>query len=129
MSKETLIWIYGVGYQCFEGHQKEAAFGFFQMLTLLNPLVSDYWVALGVTQRSLSEESDALYSFEMASLMDSNNPIPIYNSIEIHLKLNQIEEAKKELQLLKEVIKTHRRDDLQPAFEFIQGQVQLAKAS
>jgi tetratricopeptide (TPR) repeat protein len=129
LSDKTMLWLYGVGYQCFEHHQKEEAIAIFQMLTLLNPLICDYWIALGITQRGLEEDSDALNSFEMASMMDAKNPIPRYNSIEIHLKQKHTEEAKKEFHLLEEIVKNQHRDDLRPALDSVRSKLQLSNAS
>jgi hypothetical protein len=129
LSNETLLWFYDMALDFFKQDKKEEASSIFQLLTTLNPLVCDYWIALGITQRSLKQEEKALHSFKMASLMDSKNPIPRYNSIEIHLEHHELESAKAELHLLEEIIKTEHRKDLEPALVSIRTKVQLAKKS
>lgn len=129
LSNETLLWFYDMALDFFKQDKKEEASSIFQLLTSLNPLVCDYWIALGITQRSLKQEEKALHSFKMASLMDSKNPIPRYNSIEIHLEYHELESAKAELHLLEDIIKTENRRDLEPALVSIRTKVQLAKKS
>lgn len=127
LSDETLLWIYGIGLELFEANQAQEASLIFLMLVLLNPLISDYWIALGITQRSLKEEEAAIYSFEMAALMNLNNPIPSYNLAEIYLKQKELEQAKKQLYLLEEIVKNQHREDLEPALVSIRSQIQFAK--
>ena len=66
LSKETLIWIYQIGSAYAAKGLQEDALAIFQMLTILHPDSSDFWVAQGIIEKTLHQESDALISFSMA---------------------------------------------------------------
>lgn len=128
LSDDTLLWIYTLGYQLSLEHKYEEALSIFQMLTTLNPLVSDYFIAQGLSERSLQYNTEALYSFAMASIMNPLSPVARYNSSEIYLELHQLDDAQLELDALEELVITGKLTDLQPAVESIRSRIQLKKA-
>ncbi|MES2199632.1 MAG: hypothetical protein V4489_05655 [Chlamydiota bacterium] len=119
LSNETLIWIYKLGFQFFEHKDNEKALSLFLMLAMLNPLVSDYWIALGFAQKGLSLEAAAINSFSSASFLNSDNPTPIYQSAEIYLHLGEFDKALLELEALAEIIERQKLDALKPQFELL----------
>ncbi len=124
LSNETLIWIYKLGFQFFENKNNEEAFPLFLMLTLLNPFVADYWIALGFVQKGLSLEVVALDSFSLAALLNPDNPTPRYQNAEIHLHLGQFDKALLELESLAEIIEKQKLDSLKPEFELLFNKAQ-----
>jgi hypothetical protein len=117
LSDETILWMYQVGYNYFETLAFDKALMIFQFLNVLNPLISDYWLATGLTQRRLQQDPAAVYSFSMASLMNPDNPYPHYHSAEIHLNLKHTQEAASEISLLENIIEAQKLADLKPSLE------------
>ena len=124
LSNETLLWIYTIGYNFSLENKHEEALAIFQMLTSLNPLVSDYFVAQGLSERSLKSNQEALYSFAMASILNPEQPISRYNAAEIYLETGQVEDAKLELEALEKIIETNSLIPLKPAAESLRGKIQ-----
>ncbi len=116
-TNETIFWIYSLGYKFFEEKNYEDALSLFLMLTLLNPTVSDNWIALGFAQKNLSLETQALYSLSIASMVNPNNPTSRYQSAEIYLHLNDFDKALIELEALSKIINNQKLDSLKPELE------------
>lgn len=129
ISNPTMLWMYRAGRELFQEGKKEEAFAIYQMITTINPLVADYWVAQGLVLRSLQEETEALYAFSLASLLNPEQPVARYHSAELYLLQQQLADAEKELQALERIIDSHKRVDLQPATQALKTKIQLAKAS
>lgn len=123
LSNETLLILYNIGYESFMQGEKEDALAMFDMLTTLNPLVFDYWIAQGLAQRSLSKEKEALYSFAFAIILNPEHPTPRYNSAELYFQQQQMEDAKIELEVLEEIIKAQKLFDLQPEVASLRGRI------
>ncbi len=123
LSDETLLWIYKIGYRYHEERKTEEARALFQLLVMLNSQVSDYWVALGFTERQLSLESVALTSFAMAIILNPENPIPRYQSAELYFHLGQFEDALLELDVLSEIIAKEKLDFLKSDVELLRSKV------
>ena len=121
--------IYTIGYNLSLENKHEDALCLFQMLTTLNPLVSDYFIAQGLSERSLQQNNEALQSFAMAAIMNPNQPISRYNSAELYLELHQVKDAKLELEVLEEIITVNKLTDLQPALESLRSKIQQSKPS
>lgn len=126
-SNETLIWIYSVGYQSFQEKKGDDAFVIFQMLTTLNPLVADYWIAQGLTQKMLEKDIEALHSFSMASVMKPNNPIPRFHSVDLYLRLGQLDNAKLEFGALEKIMEIGNYSDLRSFVDVLRNKIQFAK--
>ncbi|MES2198895.1 MAG: tetratricopeptide repeat protein [Chlamydiota bacterium] len=122
-SDETLLWIYKIGYRYSEEKKSEEAKALFQLLVMLNPQVSDYWVALGFVERQLSEETEALDAFSMASILNPENPVSRYQSAEIYLQRGELEDALVELDVLAEIIEKSKLDSLRSELEQLRSKV------
>ena len=86
LSNETMKWIYTLGYDFFSQKSYEDALSLFFLLTFFNSLVCDYWVALGLTQRQLLMDDEALNSFAMVMLLNPRHILAISQAADIHLK-------------------------------------------
>lgn len=124
LSNETVLWIYKLGYKYFEMGKYEESYSLFLVLTLLDPLVGDYWSALGFAQRGLLLDANALKSFSLASNLSPANPTIRYQLAEIYLKLKQPVEAMTEAGILMEIIKKQNLDGLKPHAELLLSAVQ-----
>ena len=122
LSDKTLLWVYSVGHKHFkQGGSKEAVY-IFSLLTMLNPMVYDYWMAFGFAQEGVEELEKALHAFSFASLLDPEAPSSRYKSAEVYIKLNLFDEALAELEVLEEIIVADKLDDLLPYYEELKKQ-------
>ncbi len=129
LSDATLIWIYKLGFHFFEQKNNEDALSLFLLLSMLNPLASDYWIALGFAQKELSLESLALTSFSLAASLDPENPTPNYQSAEIYIQLGLLDQAVLEVQTLAKIIERQKLDFLKPDLENLLNRIQNSKLS
>ena len=127
LSNEMLLWIYGVGHQLHIEKKHEKALIIFNLLVTLNPLVADYFVAKGLTERSLEKNTEALYSFAMASMMNPHHPVARYNAAEIYLQNHKQEDARLEFEVLEEIVRTGKHEQFRPAVEAMRGKVVFIK--
>lgn len=121
LSSQTLIWMYEVAYSYYAQKDFSKALSIFQFLTILNPLIADYWVALGLTQRSLKQEMAALYAFSIAALMNPDHPTPRYHAAEIYLSFKQPKEAESEILAFKRIVESQRLTHLADALNSLQN--------
>ena len=129
LSNETLLWIYSIGYELSLIKHHEEALCMFQMLTTLNPLVADYFVAEGLEERALHHNKEALNSFAMASLTNPDLAISRCHSVDLYLKLHQVEDASLELEVLEELIAAGNLTDLRSVAESFRSRIQISHAS
>ena len=120
-SNKTMFWIYSLGYKLFEEKNYKEALSLFLMLTVLNSMVPDNWVALGLTQKNLSLENLALSSFNTASILNPENPTSRYQSAEIYLHLGEFDKALIELEALSQIIESQKLESLRPQLKFLQS--------
>lgn len=128
LSNETLLWIYQIGYQRFEENKLEEAFSAFLTLVMLNPLVCDYLIALGITQKALSQETPALHTFSLASILEPEHAIPRYHCAEIYLLAGKFDDALLELKALGEIIQKQNINSLRSPFELLQSKARNKQA-
>ena len=128
-SNATLKWIYDVGYRLSQKEQIEEASLIFSFLVFLNALVSDYWIALGLTQLRLQKNKEALTSFSSASILNPSSPITRYNSAKIYLEMNQPDDALAELDALDDIIKAQNLSDLKPLLKELKLKAQQKTTS
>ncbi|MBM3198478.1 MAG: hypothetical protein FJZ58_04395 [Chlamydiae bacterium] len=129
LSDELLLWIYSVGHRLSTEKRHEDALAIFRLLTMLNPLVADYYVAQGITERALGQSHEALYSFALASLVNPHHPIARYNSAEIYLESHKGEDARIEFEVLEEIIHTGKYAHLKGSVEALRNKLHYKKAS
>jgi tetratricopeptide (TPR) repeat protein len=117
LSDEIMIWAYKEGRYYYMQKEYEDAEAIFCFLTLCNTLVCDYWIGLGMTQRALQKNEEALHSFSIAALVNQDSFLARYYLTELYLQMGFISDAKIELSCFEEIIKKHKRQDLYPAYE------------
>jgi tetratricopeptide (TPR) repeat protein len=71
----------------------------FLLLSELNPYLFEPWIYLGICQMQLQNIHEALYAFSMASLLKFDHFLPHLYSAQCYAITNQIELAKKTLEL------------------------------
>ncbi len=104
-----LYCFYVVGYTLFNEKRFEEASAIFFYLSVLNPLVKDYWMGLGLAEKSQQHYVEAISSLLMAEVMDATDPYPHLQTAECYLQLKdelgaefEITEAKGIVELTKD---------------------------
>ncbi len=110
-SDETLLKIYEIATDLTIKNNYQDANALFTFLTLLAPHVSCYWIAQGVTLQGLNLHEESITSFDAAKFLDPSDPAPLAYSIESLMALKDNINAKAELELLKEIIKTLNKEE------------------
>ncbi len=119
LSDNTLNWIYKTGYSFFKEKKYEQAWPIFFILTLLNPMIYEYWVALGFMQRLLSQAKESIHSFNMASLLKDDEACPKQQIMEIYCELKEWEKASSELSKLEKI--TGEQPEIRKELEFLRN--------
>lgn len=101
----VLYCFYVVGHSlCMEKMHAEASHIFY-FLTVLNPLVKDYWMASGISERESRKFENALKAFAMAALIDNSDPVVYLASAECYIATKDALNAQAELEEAKTVIR------------------------
>ncbi len=127
LSNETLLWIYKVGHHYFEEKHYTEAQSVFFLLTILNHLVSDYWLALGMAQENLHQDEAAIYSLSMASDLNPESPMPCYHLASLYHKTHRISESKAECEKLAHIASKHKDKQWHKAVETLQSKIRSSK--
>ncbi len=70
------------------------------LLTALNPLIVDYFVAQGLAESQLGKKQEALLSLSFASLIQPVHLLARFHAADIYLDLGFIDDAKSEFSVL-----------------------------
>src|SRR3990167_4656228 len=90
-SAKMLLWIYQLGSRYLEEKKYEEAYDLFFFLTLLNASHANFFVALGLAQKGLLLNSQALASFFMASLLDAEHLVARYQIASLYVQFGALE--------------------------------------
>ncbi len=126
-SKETHLWLYGIGCELFQTKHYNDAKAIFFFLTKLDGLYPDYWIGLGLSKRNLHEKEEALNSFAIASILDPEHPTARYNSAELYLEMNEPDDALLEYEVLAEIIEKKKLLELKPSLEALKNRISFTK--
>lgn len=95
--------IYHEAYEYYESGRYEDALISFRWLVLLNPFKVDYWMGMGANQQLLTHYEKALHHYAIATLLDSENPLPHYYAYACYCARIDEENAQKALALALEL--------------------------
>ncbi|MBM3198543.1 MAG: hypothetical protein FJZ58_04735 [Chlamydiae bacterium] len=90
---EVLLWIYQVGYQRVLRYHYEEAEALFLLLTVFNPFVCDYWLALGLVQKELKKKEEALHSLHIAQRLQPEDAEIYLHQAKLWLELGECAKA------------------------------------
>ncbi len=105
---------YAKAYDCYHrGDFKDALEGF-TYLTMLNPYVKKYWMALGATQVRSSDYDAASVTYSVVAILDANDPTSHFFAAPCYLHMEQRDDAIKSLELAIEIAKKdHQYRDIE----------------
>lgn len=77
-SDDTMAKFYHAAYQLFEGKKYEEAANAFLFLISLNAYRHEYWLGLGMSLQMCGDFETAIDSYEMAAILDVDNPVAYF---------------------------------------------------
>ncbi len=84
----------------------EEATGIFTLLTMLNPNIEGYWLALGGCEQMNGRYDEALRAYQLALDVDTNNPATYLLSAGCHYHLGDADAANEALQIATSFMET-----------------------
>lgn len=104
VSEKTLGFLYGAGVHLYEKQDYVKAADVFFLLTLIDFQKFNIWLSLGLSELKSTHFEPALNAFAMASIINSNTPLPYMYSSECCIALGRPQESTDYLALAKEVL-------------------------
>lgn len=93
ISTDLLRHLYELATICLEEKMFPDAFLLFQLLTLLMPQTFESWLGLGIAYQEQLLFNEAVSSYEKASLIQENHPLPLIYAAECQLHLKEANQA------------------------------------
>ena len=116
LSDETILWFYRVGKKLYDEHDYSSATAIFTYLSILDPYVYDFWIALGLSKQNEEDFTGAVEAFLSASIMSNDEPASHFYAAECYLAMKDKEKARleysKALHLADKNITTHEWEPL-----------------
>lgn len=113
--------LYAVAYVYYKNGQYTNALPLLQLLTMVDPQVSKYWLGLGASQQMLKEYAEAFYSYTCAAMMDKDNPYPHLYAADCLFAMDKVDLG---LQIIDEVGKMVASDE---QYQGIAHQIDIIK--
>lgn len=113
ISEETLTQFYQAAQRYFRHKDFQKASDALYVIVGLDPRRYNVWLALGLSEAHNHRFEQALISFSMASIADSESPYPYIYSAEVCIKENRMDEAKIYCDLAKEAVENGKLEDKQ----------------
>lgn len=92
-SKEDIVQIYSYAYSLFTGGKYKESSELFKMLLMLDPKQVDFATALGVCYHRLKNYKFAIKAYMLSSLLDPENPVPIFYAYDCCKNINDLVSA------------------------------------
>lgn len=130
ISDHILYCYYKVAFHLFDEKIYQEASNIFFYLSLLNPLVKDYWLALGVCEKEKKNYNGSLIAFAIASLMDEKDPVPYLNSASCYILIKDADNAQIELENAKTIASNSTNSELwEPFINKLQEEINNIKTT
>ncbi len=104
ISDESMTLIYSLAYGYLEKREFKNADSLLYFLTLLNPTVRSFWIALGISLQNQGKYEESKIMFETAQTLDSDNPEAFILGAQVDLQLNNSEMAQEQLKIAEKII-------------------------
>jgi len=117
-SDELMESLYQAARRVFQEGRYTEAQDAFLFLTTLNPFVYAYWLGLGMAYQYLEDFEQAILSYECASKVEPESPIPLYYEGVCHGLVNEYEIAEELLHAARE--RCHLRAEYRDLVQKIQ---------
>lgn len=107
ITDSSLLVIYKVGYNYFQGDKWDDALDIFTFLMTLNPMVADFCTALGLCYQQKDQWQEALSYFTLASELNADNIASHVAAICCYQRFGNKEGARLHLEKIESIFDTH----------------------
>ncbi len=104
VSDFILYCYYLVGFNLFQKGSFTESSQLFFFVAVFNPLVKDYWMALGLAERNSKQYEAAAHAFGMAALLDKADPNVKLSLVECFIELKNTRNAEEQLAFAETII-------------------------
>lgn len=100
LSEQDLDAVYVMGYDLYSEKKYKKALRIFQTIAFYNHFDKRGWMGSAACYQLLGRYRKAISCYAYASLIDSQDPVPVFHAIECYIALNSNEEARSALEAL-----------------------------
>ena len=93
LTKEDLDALYIIAYNLYSEKKYQEAVQIFETIAFYNHFDRRGWMGTAACYQMLGRYSDAIISYSSASLIDVQDPLPIFHSVECYIALKRYPEA------------------------------------
>lgn len=104
ISDDSMIRIYELGSDLVKKNNYKDGNALFVFLSTMAPHVSSYWISQGVCLQAMDRHEDAVEIFKAAKFLKPSDPMPSSYILESLINLKNSEQAKIELEALKNIV-------------------------
>jgi len=87
LSEAMIEGIYSQAYQLYNIGKYEEAIELFKVLIMANPSTSKFAMGLAASFHMLKNYKDAIKTYTLLNVIDSNNPVPFYHASDCYVQL------------------------------------------
>jgi type III secretion system low calcium response chaperone LcrH/SycD len=113
ISQDSLDTIYAIAYHLYQDKEFEKASDVFRILCIFEPLMHIGWFGLALSEHEQERWQAALEAYTMASITDSETPLPHFHSAECYEAMNDIPKTLEALDLAIEIVDQTRDKQFQ----------------
>jgi type III secretion system low calcium response chaperone LcrH/SycD len=93
LTKQDLNALYIIAYNLYSEKKYQKAVSIFETMSFYNHLDKRGWMGTAACYQMLGRYDDAVLCYSFASLLDVENPLPIFHSIECYIARRKYSEA------------------------------------
>lgn len=123
LSDKTMKYFYNVGNKYYEEGQYDKSETIYDILSTLNPFVSEFWIEKGRCNYRLSLYDKALIDFAMATLVDPDNAWSRVFSAHSYIKIGNIDDAQIELEELITISNAHPEYEMSEEIKVLTSEI------
>ncbi len=107
LSKEDLDALYVIAYNLYSEKKYQEAVQIFETITFYNHFDRRGWTGAAACYQMLGRYSDAIVAYSSSSLIDVQDPLPIFHSVECYIALKRYSEALSALEAIQLLTKNN----------------------
>ncbi|HLB33874.1 MAG: CesD/SycD/LcrH family type III secretion system chaperone [Verrucomicrobia bacterium RIFCSPHIGHO2_12_FULL_41_10] len=96
--------IYSCAYNLYTSKKYEQALNLFRGMAVYNHIDKRVWMGIGACNQILQQYNKAIAAYFYATLLDADDPLPLFYSVECHLALKNYPQALAALEVIKHIL-------------------------
>ena len=96
--------IYSCAYNLYNSKKYEQALILFQGMAIYNHIDKRAWMGVGACNQMLQQYNKAIPAYFYTTLLDPDDPLPLFYSVECHLALKNYPQARAALEAIKPIL-------------------------